>query len=57
MKLLFVMVMLLLTGCAITPSPKSYPMRTPLPICKEGQTDNCRKIDASDMGGSVRGLG
>jgi uncharacterized protein YceK len=43
MKLLLIIIVLALSGCAS------------LPICKKDQTTNCRKIDAGDLGGTVRG--
>ena len=59
MKYYLLLIVLLLGGCAtIIPAPhpvKSYPMKIPLPVCREGQTDDCRKLDASDLGGTARG--
>jgi len=39
-----IVIILALSGCAS------------LPICKKDQTNNCRKIGAGDMGGTVRGF-
>lgn len=44
MKFIIAIILLSLGGCTI------------LPICKQNQTVNCRKIGASDMGGTVRGF-
>lgn len=55
--LLTFFVLLFLGGCAIRPLPKPAPTKSIeiLPVCKVGQTDNCRKLEASDLGGTVRG--
>ena len=60
MKYYLILIFLFLGGCAtIIPAPhpvyKSYPMKVPLPVCREGQIDDCRKLDASDLGGTARG--
>jgi hypothetical protein len=44
MKIIFVIILLALSGCAT------------VPYCKQNQTNNCRKIGAGEMGGTVRGF-
>lgn len=43
MKYILLLLLLILSGCAT------------LPVCKKDQNDNCRKLSAGDMGGTVRG--
>jgi hypothetical protein len=44
MKYILLLLLLILSGCAT------------LPVCKKDQSHNCRKLDAGDMGGTVRGF-
>ena len=44
MKIILFIIFLVLSGCST------------IPFCKKDQTTHCKKIDAGNMGGTVRGF-